>query len=388
MKSLILTSIVLITIGCRTEYLESSKSHPQDILDPDGTDNPPRLTVKLPTIEPEDQELLDKSNNFGFKDSFNPEDLAQNGEASRIGSRGKNCISIEGSLKNTKCISLGAGEVGVITLGALKIVPPSIWTFGLHGTIDVSDDNDTGMEASGYFNYTAYKIKYLIPGSYHISFGMHDGMDFVIEEGKVTVVDLNSLEQRRAVIIHAPKEKAYSNGGCQGEHFLRWFKEGTSDDERYGNLFSKTLNDRRQGEPGDAVLVGIYGGAKLRHPEKIGFLYRNLFSSDRSDYWGEPIGPFYSDNAGEEPRHYQMGRLDISDVKVTNGDGSTNLVAGKYFIEREVGPGKWEELICSRYGIATKTGFDVTPGKYRVKTKYNTVESGEKESVKEITIGN
>ncbi len=212
-----------------------------------------------------------------------------------------------------------------------------------------------------------------IPGSYHLSYGVFDGQDVVVEAGKIANVPLGDPSRRRLGLLRAPLRElptcavaAYTEspdaryaGGLQGSGWVT-----NPDVSRGGRPIVGQLVMRLAS--GEERLFGEYVGDPAITVTKTAY----TFFLPR----GLEVPVAVAGKPGDPPAVTTWARLDVDDVEVTMDDGSKRVVRGTWSLLHASGspivswPGKSGQFKVP--GCETGTGIDLPFGKYKLLVRY------------------
>ncbi len=281
-------------------------------------------------------------------------------------SSGKHCLTLDSNGRSVDCsVTIASSATVVVDLGIIQYAPLKRSTYGLHFAPGIGASAPS-FKSSDHLD-TLSSIAARLPGTYHFSFGLFDGVDLPIRGGSSQAIDFDSsdsLAQRRLAEIQDPVRNfpgRCGNPSADPVYELSASRNGGST----GGVFSASA--------GAHYIVGDFVGDNGRSVITI-----------KID--GTQIGTVATAAPGAPPAILAIGRIEIDDVAVTQSSGAIVKVPGLYTIERATTSNgvKTFENLCVQ--MPTKSGVDVLPGTYRVTTTYSTVEAGKKTVVQSVTV--
>ncbi len=254
------------------------------------------------------------------------------------------------------------GAITELTSAGLRIrrvgMPP---TLGVNHeealpTTEFVRESDEATRASVKIGPTADGTNVLAVGMgsyvYRWGVGGQDGVIFRALPGQVTTKDFWDYSQRRVTKIVAPaaRELPDACGPASSQTIV----------VRARNAWSSIEEQR----------VGISTGTAFEVGENPAILQRIDPGGSRKTvallpcFSGEIAIPFNAVGGG--PNTFALGRADVDDVALTQPDGTTKMVRGRYRIQT---PGGQDVLTIQP---ETNSGVDLPPGTYKIIVEYRT----------------
>lgn len=209
------------------------------------------------------------------------------------------------------------------------------------------------------------------PGTYHLTYGLFDGQDVVVEPGKVADVELGAKSQRRLGVLRAPvRDLPTCRRGSDAPP--------SSDEALFRGLTATavkvTASGReralRKGLPiflpsAGEVVFGEYVGDPALMVSKTSYAYF-------LERWFPPIPVAIAAKPGDAPPVTTWARVDVDDVTVTMPDGSTKTVRAEWSLEDAQGSVlvSFGSPSAPQTSCWTGTGIDVPFGRYTLRVRY------------------
>lgn len=189
-------------------------------------------------------------------------------------------------------------------------------------------------------NATANATLPVLPGRHLIRYGIFDGQVIDIAPGETVARDVHDYADRRMVRIVPPVR--HLPDACDSGITLK------------GMASAGTTR----------MAIGL--DAPTEVGENVAFL-ESLTNGPRTLYELPCVKNHHTLPMGEPgvaPKDFQLGRIDVADVDVTNADGTVTKVRGQWYLL------DWSTRILSVGWLPTNTGLDLPPGTYELVVTY------------------
>ena len=369
--------LVATSAACAASNTESSSSESGITVTPTGSDTPGQLMITVPAGVPyfgyytgtsTQSFRLDSDGPFlvpnmpvpvttGVHVVFDVHSQVEPSGVQSLVQAGRANVTVEDHALTT----LRLGGVSFIRGGADPVL-------GVDGPGVIGADEPVGTLRQGAVIETMTTITAKTWGAWHYDFGLFDGADATVLPGVLTALDVNGRANRKQLRILAPATRALPDAACSG---LRIAASRPGPNGGVRQLHGAM--------PGNAPVVLPAGSALVIGEYSIGDIAPATYETTPIPL-SIVLGP-----VGGEPATLQLERIDVTDVAVRQGDGTTATVHGRYALDQitTVAGADVVKRICD---AETATGVDVGPGRYRLVVSYDTVESGTKQDIHDITI--
>lgn len=363
---------VFALVACGSSANGSADGASAVVVNPSGTDKPGAIQIVLP----------DALNGASVGALWVDQKVATVGQVVDQLAVGKHTVVVNGC---STSVDVQAATTSTVTLGAVRFKAPAESTLGLTTT---SADPHLAFGANatlGDFRLVADKCNQafvhlgapsaVIAGTYSAGWGFGDGTDaFTVGEGVMVDVDLGSPSGRRMARIVAPASRdrpdpePQNDLGVDGEEATYgnagW---GVVDGDQHVRLPAVVIAPA----PGSALVIGTRSPTK-----KLSFSLPFV------------VGTVPLDLDTGSMHAYSIGRIDVTNVTVSLGDGTTRLSPGNWTLSNASAVITYFNFAQGETtgGAPTEHGIDVWPGTYTLTTQYTTAEAGMKTDTKTVVV--
>ncbi len=331
---LALGTVTSALAGCTGASDATGTDEAFETVHPGGSDKPGAIVVRLPP---------------GF-DETSVSQLAIDNNAVHSGdviaglSVGNHSVRVNGV--TDRAVLVESNKTTEYLLAAVQVVLPAEPTFGLNASEDglepVMSQRGSNLlhlslgDQSGesIIKPDAGRLHILPHGHVIASWGYGDGIELDAPGGMTTLLPLGSTKDRHLLRIHAPKSRDFPNVATQPNVWVLQYWTG-------GNQPVTKVSV----PTGTTLLIG-----QAEHPafgeNRMKISLKLPFFPDRD--------MALSVEPGSPALDQSIGRIDVADVTVTKGDGSTELRPGTFTL-------KGAANTFQTTSIPTSTGADVWP---------------------------